>query len=311
MHHDFGGNNPANVYAPYPSGNTPTDWDAFWSAGNNASIKWDNILHPYKPTPFTHMMTRYNKNHTLSSKFYNENIQPYAISPIEFTSYLRAIRGPQGSNNRTVNNHDRAIALCAILSNELIVSAGMGKLSNTNLGSRGAVNLKDDAGNARPLDSLLCSLDSEDSGVILQGTLGNQVDIKTASIADMLVLNEQILNADDSINPPSELFLVAPFENSTLEVNNIQAGSNANQRIIPGKDFFLEAPFRSLGEWATNSDNKQLNIEKFSGKFASVATDSVNYMNDLLLLEQGDMGITPARIYGLSLIHISEPTRPY
>ena len=246
-----------------------------------------NIQHTFG----THQYSYYNPG---AAALESENFQD---------SYVRGLSGPRGGQHSAARSSEiynlqsnpcrkRALILCSMLSSELIVSAGLSRLVNTALGSRGGAN------NSFPFKNLISAYSSIKAINAYHGSASptskildldnNTFESKAGSLQDAIVLNEQSTEAPQR--------LVMPFEMSNYMDNN--AGQ---MKVMAGREFFLEAPFRGvIGDFGAET-----NIEKFSKEYDALSSDAYNYLRNILLLDSGKLGIEPAEIYAKCLSRIS------
>ena len=153
---------------------------------------------------------------------------------------------------------DRALVLATLLSNELTVSAGIGRLSGMPIGNRFGVTQEDPVLGALGISPSLGNVDI------------TTMTTKPGSLADFIVLNETQNNAQST---------VLPFEAAPVRASG--------KTLTSGADFFVEGPLRFPG------GNHVDSYKSYSSRLSDTTQDVSNYLEELLALGEKDMPITP------------------
>lgn len=271
------------------------------SAPDSDSIH--NFIEPFKRTNWKFIYRRANMDSSFTARSFNRGSGAGAANSVGINtlwnhpdSYRIALKGVQknGSvgqktgfrSNDVVDGHRKRMKmLCCMLSNELIISAGMSRLVGTPLGKRfGAsypLQTEPSSIASKPLELLFMSEgDQNSTDEFLQSkstdSSTSKLKIPVASLADALILNE----GTSETNAP----LVLPFE-----VSAIIDTQGSSLKYASGKDFFIEIPFRT--------QSKGEHIEKFASEYASLTSDAVSYLDTLFLQSEKLRLVTPAGIF--------------
>jgi len=157
---------------------------------------------------------------------------------------------------------DRAVAIATTLSNILITSAGIGRLSGTEMGSRFSVT--DGYGG---LEKAFGALPMTVTDNILN------MSFEEGSILDSVVIGEELGDTE---------LRILPFE----------SGHYPNQTsppVVSGRDYFTELPIRYPTAGRTN------NFSEFASSFSSIVSDSGDYLEELYAVSE-DTNLSPDKI---------------
>jgi hypothetical protein len=153
---------------------------------------------------------------------------------------------------------DRALVLATLLSNELTVSAGIGRLSGMPIGNRFGVTQENPVLGALGISTSVSNIDI------------TSMTTKPGSLADFIVLNETQNNAQRT---------VLPFEAAPVRASG--------KTLTSGADFFVEGPLRFPG------GNHVDSYMSYASKLSDTTQDVSNYLEELLALGEKEMPLTP------------------
>ncbi len=164
--------------------------------------------------------------------------------------------------------------LTCLLSNELIISAGIGRLKGSSLGERFLLSETSTAPDTVPTQtfSKTVPFDQVFGSNVIESVSSRVYESGGAyegGLLDYLALGEEV---------ESPAFVVMPFE-----VNSANLGENAgNTLLVAGKKYFIDMGLQSIGQEQPDRSS----LQNFSSQYGAFTTDMSSYMTEILSLDQ-------------------------
>lgn len=214
----------------------------------------DNSLVP--PTVLS-LFSRNDARSTIKGQFTPDRTSGTRINPGFITSKGSPISAA-GSNDEMWD--DVLHSICA-LSNEMILSAGIGRLQGSKLGNR---FLERSTSSALQFDPFIRVLGfSPTAGADTVAKFFTTGPDRAGSLVDFFALGEEV---------DGEEFVVMPFETNTVEYEN-------NNLYVSGKQYFLDLPLQVGGDTLPGA------LQRFAKQYSDITRDVSNYMTELMSLD--------------------------